>query len=187
MAEISAGDVAKLRQETGAGMMDCKKALTEADGDFDKARILLRERGLADADQAQGTRAKDGLIHAYLHAPEPGYLRRIGVMLEINTETDFVAKTDQTRRACPRYRDAHRGREAGLRFDRGRARGGPRARSESSHARRSRASRRRSSSRRRKARSRSTRRRSCLLEQPWVRDEKQTIGQLVASFAPQDR
>src|SRR6184192_1209168 len=95
MAEIKAGEVAKLRASTGAGMMDCKKALTDADGDFDKARTLLRERGLADAAKRKGREAKEGLIYAYLHAPQPGLPPRIGVMLELTTETDFTAKTEQ--------------------------------------------------------------------------------------------
>src|SRR5439155_9015121 len=88
VAEIKAGEVAKLRASTGAGMMDCKKALTDADGDFDKARTLLRERGLADAAKRKGGEAQDGRIYAYLHAPQPGLPPKIGVMLELTTETD---------------------------------------------------------------------------------------------------
>ncbi len=94
MAEIKAADVAKLRLQSGAGMMDCKKALVDAEGDFDAARVLLRERGQADAAKRKGREASDGLILAYLHAPTPGVPAKIGVMLELTTETDFVAKTE---------------------------------------------------------------------------------------------
>lgn len=94
MAEIKAGDVQKLRQMTGAGMMDCKAALKDAEGDFEKAQVLLRERGLADAEKRKGREAKDGLLYTYLHAPTPGVPAKIGVLLELTTETDFTAKTD---------------------------------------------------------------------------------------------
>lgn len=93
MAEIGAGDVKRLRDATGAGMMECKKALQDAGGDFEKARTLLRERGLADAAKRKGREANDGLVHSYLHAPTPGLPPRVGVLLEMQTETDFVAKT----------------------------------------------------------------------------------------------
>ena len=94
MSNVSASDVAKLRAATGAGMMDCKKALQDADGDSEKARMLLRERGLADAAKRKGRQASEGLVHAYLHAPNPGLPPKIGVMIEMLCETDFVAKTD---------------------------------------------------------------------------------------------
>jgi len=87
--KITAQMVKQLRDMTGAGMMDCKKALQEADGDFDKAIKILRERGLAKAAKKIGREAKEGLIHAYIHAGG-----RIGVMVEVNCETDFVARTD---------------------------------------------------------------------------------------------
>lgn len=86
---ISAQEVKKLRDKTGAGMMDCKKALQEADGDLDKATDILRRQGIAKAEKKSGRTANEGQIASYIH---PG--GRIGVMLEINCETDFVAKTD---------------------------------------------------------------------------------------------
>ena len=93
MAEISARDVKALRDATGAGMMECKKALSEVDGDFDAAKRLLRERGLADA--AKRSRATgEGIVYAYLHQPQPNYPPKLGVLLELNCETDFVAKTE---------------------------------------------------------------------------------------------
>lgn len=93
--EISAALVKELREKTGAGMMDCKKALSEAKGDFDKAVTLLREQGLAKATAKAGRQAKEGLIYAYIH---PG--DKLGVLVEVNCETDFVARTDDFRQLC---------------------------------------------------------------------------------------
>jgi len=86
--EISAEMVRKLREETGAGMMDCKKALVDAKGELEAARELLRKLGLAAAAKKAGRTASEGLVGTYIH---PG--SKIGVLLEINCETDFVAKT----------------------------------------------------------------------------------------------
>ena len=94
MAEINAKDVKALRDATGAGMMDCKKALTESGGDIDAALRLLREKGLADAAKRSGRAASEGIVYTYLHKPTPGYPPKLGVMLELNCETDFVAKTE---------------------------------------------------------------------------------------------
>jgi elongation factor Ts len=87
--EINAQSVKELREMTGAGMMDCKKALTEADGDMQKAISVLRERGLSKAAQKSVRTAEEGMILSYIH---PG--NKLGVLLEINCETDFVARTD---------------------------------------------------------------------------------------------
>jgi elongation factor Ts len=93
VAEFTAADVKHLRDATGAGMMDCKRALVDADGDFDKAADLVRERtGAKISDRVSSRAATDGLIHAYLHTPTPGIPPRVGVLLELNCETDFVAK-----------------------------------------------------------------------------------------------
>jgi elongation factor Ts len=89
MATITAGTVKELRERTGAGMMDCKRALEESDGDVDKAVLLLRERGLAAAARKSGREAREGLISSYIH-----HGARLGVLLELNCETDFVARTD---------------------------------------------------------------------------------------------
>lgn len=86
---VSAGDVKKLRDMTGAGMMDCKSALMETDGDIEKAVEYLRKKGIASAQRREGREVKEGAIITYVH---PG--NRLGVMVEINCETDFVAKTD---------------------------------------------------------------------------------------------
>lgn len=87
---ISASDVKTLREATGAGMMDCKKALTEADGNIEKATEILREKGLAAAAKKSGRIAAEGVVASYIHMGG-----RIGVLVEINCETDFVAKTNQ--------------------------------------------------------------------------------------------
>ncbi len=87
--KISAKDVKELRDITAAGMMDCKKALTETEGDIDKAVIYLREKGLSTAAKKSGRIASEGLVDAYIHGG------RIGVLVEVNSETDFVAKTDE--------------------------------------------------------------------------------------------
>jgi len=87
---ISASSVKELREKTGAGMMDCKKALQEASGDFEKAVEFLRKKGIASAAKKAGRATKEGLINSYIHAGG-----KIGVMVEVSCETDFVARTDQ--------------------------------------------------------------------------------------------
>ena len=86
--EISADKVRDLREKTGVGIMDCKKALKETQGDMDKALNFLREKGLASAQKKAGRAASDGLVVSYIHAGG-----KVGVLAEINCETDFVAKT----------------------------------------------------------------------------------------------
>jgi elongation factor Ts len=92
---ISAADVKKLRELTSAPMMACKQALVDADGDMDRAAELVRERTGAKMDARAADRtASEGLIHSYLHAPTPGLPPKVGVMLQLSCETDFVAKAD---------------------------------------------------------------------------------------------
>jgi elongation factor Ts len=110
MSEISAAQVKELRDRTGAGMMDCKYALTEADGDLERAVELLREKGLASAAKRAGRSADQGLVEAYIH-----FNNTVGALVEVNCETDFVANTEEFRRlakdlalhiaspAAPRY------------------------------------------------------------------------------------
>lgn len=88
--EISAQMVKELREATGAGILDCRKALMETGGDFEKAIAYLREKGLASAAKKAGREAKDGKVELYSHAGG-----RVGVMVEVNCETDFVARTEQ--------------------------------------------------------------------------------------------
>ena len=90
MADISAELVKELRERTGAGFMDCKRALMESDGDLDKATIVLREKGLAAAAKKAGRDAREGLVSSYIHTGG-----RVGVLIEVNCETDFVARTDE--------------------------------------------------------------------------------------------
>jgi elongation factor Ts len=179
---ISAADVKKLRDATGAGMMDCKKALQDAGGDIDKARSLLRERGLAGAAKRKGREARDGLVHAYLHAPTPGLPPRVGVLLEVSTETDFVAKTDDVKQlatdlalhiaaAKPLYISAEeipsevldQERELALK----KVEGKPEKVQEQAAA----------------GAVKKFTKQFCLLDQPWIRDDKQTIAQLVDTIA----
>ena len=90
MADIPAELVKELRELTGAGFMDCKKALTESDGDLEKATALLRERGVAQAAKKAGRDAREGLIGTYIHTGG-----RFGALIEVNCETDFVARNEQ--------------------------------------------------------------------------------------------
>ena len=90
MTTITADAVKELRERTGAGFMDCKNALVEADGDLDKAIGLLRERGLAAAAKKAGREASEGAISSYIHIGG-----KVGVLIEVNCETDFVARTDE--------------------------------------------------------------------------------------------
>jgi elongation factor Ts len=89
-SDIPAKLVKELRERTGAGMMDCKRALEEAAGDLEEASKALRTKGLADAAKRAGREAKEGLVDSYIHAGG-----RVGVLVEVNCETDFVARTDQ--------------------------------------------------------------------------------------------
>ncbi len=89
MAEITAAMVKELREKTGAGMMDCKKVLQEAEGDFEKAVEILRKKGIAKAAKRAEREVNEGVVTAYIH---PG--SKLGVLVEVNCETDFVAKTD---------------------------------------------------------------------------------------------
>ncbi|MCY9665241.1 translation elongation factor Ts [Paenibacillus alginolyticus] len=92
---VTAAQVKELREKTGAGMLDCKKALEEANGDITKAGELLREKGLSAAANKAGRIATEGAVESYIHAGG-----KVGVLVEINCETDFVGKTEQFRTFC---------------------------------------------------------------------------------------
>jgi len=92
---FTAQDVVKLRQATGVGMMDCKKALTETNGDYEKAVVYLREKGMAAAAKKADRIAAEGAVTSYIHMGG-----KIGVLLEINCETDFVARSDNFQALC---------------------------------------------------------------------------------------
>jgi elongation factor Ts len=89
---FTAKDVQELRQRTGAGMMDCKRALEETGGDTDKAAEMLRAKGIAKAEKRSGRSASEGLVHSYIH-----HNGKVGVLIEVNCETDFVARNDDFR------------------------------------------------------------------------------------------
>ena len=95
MADITAADVGKLREMTGAGLMDCKKALVEATGNLDNAVDILRKKGVASAGKKAGRDAKEGVIVQYV---QPG--AKLGLLLEVNCETDFVARNESFRAFC---------------------------------------------------------------------------------------
>jgi elongation factor Ts len=92
MAEVTAAMVKELREKTGAGMMDCKKALAESAGDFAKAEEYLRKKGIAGAEKRQGRIAAEGLVGSYVHGG------RLGALVEVNCETDFVARNEDFQR-----------------------------------------------------------------------------------------
>lgn len=92
VAEISAEMVKRLREATGAGMMDCKRALQASDGDFEKAKVWLRQKGLAKGAAKAGRNTGQGLIHAYIH-----HNGQLGVLVELNSESDFVARNEEFR------------------------------------------------------------------------------------------
>ena len=95
MPAFTAKEVRTLREQTGAGMMDCKKALTEANGDMEKAMTWLREKGIADAEKRQHRTAVEGAVASYVHMGG-----KIGVLVEVNCETDFVARGEEFQNLC---------------------------------------------------------------------------------------
>ena len=110
MVEVTAAEVKTLREITGAGVMDCKRALIETSGDRDKAIEILRERGLSLAEKKSHRTTEQGLVECYIHAGG-----RIGAMVEVNCETDFVARTPDFQDAGPRAGDAGRRYRAAFR------------------------------------------------------------------------
>ncbi len=92
MADIPVELIKQLREMSGAGMMDCKNALVEADGDLQKAFTILREKGIAKAGKRAGRATGQGVVEAYLHNTGDGFPPQVGVLVEVNCETDFVAK-----------------------------------------------------------------------------------------------
>jgi elongation factor Ts len=108
MATITADQVKQLREKTGAGMMDCKTALIESGGDFDKAVEYLRKKGLASAAKRAGRAARDGIIGHYIHMGG-----KVGVLVEVNCETDFVARTEDFQRLAQAIAEVAAGRPDG--------------------------------------------------------------------------
>src|SRR6266436_1489485 len=98
MAGVPMELVKKLREMSGAGMMDCKNALEEAEGDLEKAYTILREKGIAKAAKRAGRSTGQGVVEAYLHRTTPDYPPQVGVLVEVDCETDFVAKGQEFRK-----------------------------------------------------------------------------------------
>jgi len=98
MAKVTPDLIRKLRELSGAGMMDCKQALEETDGDVDKAFTILREKGIAKASKREGRETGQGLVEAYLHSTGDGLPAQVGVLVEVDCETDLVAKGPDFRR-----------------------------------------------------------------------------------------
>jgi elongation factor Ts len=98
VATVSMELVKKLRDLSGAGMMDCKSALEEAEGDIDKAYTILREKGIAKAAKRAGRHTGQGVVESYLHKTSDDYPPQVGVLVEVNCETDFVAKGEDFRK-----------------------------------------------------------------------------------------
>ena len=98
MADVPMELIKKLRELSGAGMMDCKHALEEAGGDIDKAMTILREKGIAKAAKRAGRETGQGLVESYLHSTGDGLPPQVGVLVEVDCETDFVAKGDEFRK-----------------------------------------------------------------------------------------
>jgi elongation factor Ts len=98
VVDVPIESIRKLRELSGAGMMDCKHALEEAEGDLDKAFTILREKGIAKAGKRAGRATGQGVVEAYLHSTSPDYPPQIGVLIEVNCETDFVAKGQEFRK-----------------------------------------------------------------------------------------
>ena len=161
--EITADAVKELRERTGAGFMDCKRALEETDGDIDKAVKLLRERGQAAAAKKAGREAREGLVSSYIHTGG-----RVGVLIEVNCETDFVARTEQFQQLVRDLAMQVAGLRPALRrrSSRSRPTSSRPSRPSSSPTRSSRASPRTSGPRSSKASSRSGTSRSCSTSSP---------------------
>ena len=98
MAKVAMELIKQLREMSGAGMMDCKQALEEAEGDLDKAFTILREKGIAKASKREGRATGQGVVEAYLHNTGDGFPPQVGVLIEVNCETDFVAKGGEFRK-----------------------------------------------------------------------------------------
>jgi elongation factor Ts len=173
--EITTAQVKQLREATGAGVLDCRKALLETKGDFEKAVVYLREKGLAAAAKRADREARQGVLDLYSHGSG-----RVGVMVEVNCETDFVARTEEFRRfahevalqiaaANPRYVDVADVPAEALEAERAKAR--ERAREEGKPEK--------VWDRIAEGMLEKFYTEACLLRQPYVRDETRTVGDLL--------
>jgi elongation factor Ts len=177
MAEITAQLVKELRDRTGAGMMECKRALSEANGDLAEAEVVLRKRGIANASKKSARATKQGVIGSYIHAGA-----QLGVLVEVNCESDFVARTDDFRELV--HDIAMQIAAADPQFIRKEDVSGPALEKERSIQR----ARALAEGRPEKMVDRIVEGRMskfyeevCLLEQPYIKDNSLTVGQLIAT------
>ncbi len=176
--EITASAVKDLREKTGAGMMDCKKALAETKGDFEKAVVWLREKGMSQVAKRSGRSANQGVIGSYVHSG------KVGVLVEVNCETDFVGKTDdfqnlakelamQVAASSPKYVNreevpaAELDAEKAIYLNEAKQSGKPEAVQQKIA----------------EGKIESYYKQVCLMEQPYIREPKKTVKQLVTDVA----
>ena len=174
-AKITAKEVADLRQRTGAGMMDCKAALEETNGDMDAAIELLRKKGMAKADKRIGRAATEGQIGSYIH-----HNGKIGVLVEVNCETDFVARTDDFKNLVRQIAE-HVAAAAPIAVDKDQIPAEKVEQERRIYAEQVRASGKPANlvDKIVEGKLEAYFKEVCLLNQPWVRDDKRTVGDLV--------
>src|SRR5688572_25009783 len=177
--EISAKQVGELRNRTGAGMMDCKAALQEANGDMDTAVEILRKKGIMKAEKRGGREAREGLISSYIH-----HNGKVGVLVEVNCETDFVARTDDFKGLVKAIAE-HIAAAAPLAVDKDQIPAEKIAQERRIFEEQVKASGKPANlvDKIVEGKLESFFKEVCLLNQPWVRDDKKTIGDLVKEMS----
>lgn len=177
--EISAKQVAELRNRTGAGMMDCKAALQESNGDMEAAVELLRKKGIMKAEKRGGREVREGLISSYIH-----HNGKVGVLVEVNCETDFVARTDDFK-ALVKSVAEHIAAMAPLAVDKDQIPAETIERERRIYVEEVKASGKPANlvDKIVEGKVEAFYKQNCLLSQPWVRDDKKTIGELVKEIS----
>lgn len=177
--EISAKQVAELRNRTGAGMMDCKAALQESNGDIEAAVELLRKKGIMKAEKRGGREVREGLISSYIH-----HNGKVGVLVEINCETDFVARTDDFK-ALVKSVAEHIAAMAPLAVDKDQIPSDVIERERRIYVEEVKQSGKPANlvDKIVEGKVEAFYKQNCLLSQPWVRDDKRTIGELVKEIS----
>ena len=177
--EISAKQVAELRNRTGAGMMDCKAALQESNGDMEAAVELLRKKGIMKAEKRGGREVREGLISSYIH-----HNGKVGVLVEVNCETDFVARTDDFK-ALVKSVAEHIAATAPLAVDKDQIPADVIDRERRIYVEEVKASGKPANlvDKIVEGKVEAFYKQNCLLSQPWVRDDKKTIGELVKEIS----
>ena len=177
--EISAKQVAELRNRTGAGMMDCKAALQESNGDMEAAVELLRKKGIMKAEKRGGREVREGLISSYIH-----HNGKVGVLVEVNCETDFVARTDDFK-ALVKSLAEHIAAMAPLAVDKDQIPSDVIERERRIYVEEVKQSGKPANlvDKIVEGKVEAFYKQNCLLSQPWVRDDKKTIGELVKEIS----